>query len=82
VNDKTAHWGGGGFAASLARRWPEVQRDFQLWGQEKSLKLGKVHFASVAANTFVASMVRMIIQNTNMRFENIVFPVNILPPNL
>jgi O-acetyl-ADP-ribose deacetylase (regulator of RNase III) len=59
VNDKTANWGGGGFAVSVRRKFPQVQEDFLRWAEEKhdALRLGAVHFARPADDIWVASVV-------------------------
>ena len=33
LNDKTANWGGNGFATFLARKWPKAQNEFRQWAQ-------------------------------------------------
>ena len=58
VNDSTPNWGGNGFAAALKRQWPDVQRDFQEWGQSRdNLRLGGVRFFRKTPTLTVASMV-------------------------
>jgi Zn-dependent peptidase ImmA (M78 family)/O-acetyl-ADP-ribose deacetylase (regulator of RNase III) len=58
VNDKTANWGAG-FAIAVARKWPEVQRDFQAWVADKraNLSLGESHIARASESVSVYSMV-------------------------
>ncbi|MCC6350264.1 MAG: ImmA/IrrE family metallo-endopeptidase [Candidatus Eisenbacteria bacterium] len=59
VNDKTANWGGGGFASAVRRAWPVVQRDFKEWaeGQRSAFKLGAVRLTEADDRTLVASIV-------------------------
>jgi len=58
VNDKTANWGAG-FAIAVARKWPEVQRDFQGWvaNEKANLSLGESHIAKASESLSVYSMV-------------------------
>jgi O-acetyl-ADP-ribose deacetylase (regulator of RNase III) len=59
VNDKTANWGGSGFATAVRRSWPAVQRDFKVWAEREraSFKLGAVRLAEADDRTVVASIV-------------------------
>lgn len=59
VNDKTANWGGGGFASAVRTAWPEVQRDFRDWADHHraSYRLGAVRVSRVDETTSVASLV-------------------------
>jgi O-acetyl-ADP-ribose deacetylase (regulator of RNase III) len=58
VNDASPVWGGGGFAASLKRAYPSVQRSFKVWWAEAgSRRLGRVHMAEAVPGTWVASIV-------------------------
>lgn len=44
VNDSTPRWGAG-FAREVAKKWPEVQKDFVTWASESGsrLSLGHIH---------------------------------------
>jgi O-acetyl-ADP-ribose deacetylase (regulator of RNase III) len=59
VNDATATWGGGGFAAAIRRTFPTVQDDFREWvaADRDALRLGQVHLAQVNPEVAVASLV-------------------------
>lgn len=59
VNDKTANWGGAGFASAIRREYPVVQEAFKTWASSstRSLILGAVHFSEVTADLMVASIV-------------------------
>ena len=57
VNDRTPRWGGGGFAASVRRRWPEVQKAFEAWVEDNPLVLGATHLVQAAPEVSVFSMV-------------------------
>ena len=62
VNDATANWGGGGFAAVVRREFPDVQSAFREWahrrdGERRALRLGAVHFAESRDDITVASVV-------------------------
>ena len=59
VNDKTPNWGGGGFAAALGRRWPEVQSDFRelVSRDRQALRLGNVRIVRATEGILVASVV-------------------------
>jgi O-acetyl-ADP-ribose deacetylase (regulator of RNase III) len=58
VNDKTANWGGHGFAPHLRSRFPQAQDDFRVWAHERGgLDLGEIHLTEVDAGLFVCSMV-------------------------
>lgn len=59
VNDKTANWGGGGFAAAVRGRWPVVQDDFRDWAthHRASFRLGAVRMSRVDEALSVASIV-------------------------
>lgn len=58
VNDKTANWGGGGFASALRNQWPAVQDDFRQWAEQRTnLRLGNVRLCRVTDQITVASVV-------------------------
>lgn len=59
VNDKTANWGGAGFARALKRKWPKVQEDFRVWTKEHGLRssFGQVRFFQLDQGISVASMI-------------------------
>ena len=59
VNDRTANWGGTGFAAAVKRKYPDVQREFRSWVKTEPtrLKLGRVHVAQVRSDIFSVQMV-------------------------
>jgi hypothetical protein len=59
VNDKTANWGGRGFAQAVRETWPAAQDDFQDWVAEDraQFRLGAVRFCDVGGNIQVASIV-------------------------
>lgn len=57
VNDRTPRWGGGGFAASVRRRWPGVQRAFETWVEHHPLVLGATHLAQAEPGLWVFSMI-------------------------
>ena len=59
VNDKTPNWGGGGFAVSLKREYPEVQNDFKNWvfQDRGNLSIGKYHISKLSENLSVFSIV-------------------------
>lgn len=59
VNDKTANWGGAGFAAALRRAFPEIQDDFRDWTRQhtNNLRLGRWRIARALAGICVASIV-------------------------
>lgn len=59
VNDATANWGGGGFAANLRRRFPQVQEDFRRWAANRrsALSLGQSHATQIEPNLWVYHMV-------------------------
>jgi len=58
VSDATANWGGRGFAIALMKKWPSAQAEFRTWAaSRRNLRLGEVHFADVAPDIKVASMV-------------------------
>lgn len=59
VNDKTANWGGGGFASAVRTEWPTVQEDFRDWSvhSRASFRLGGVRVSRVDKSLSVASIV-------------------------
>jgi hypothetical protein len=58
VNDKTANWGGGGFAAAVRRRWPDVQVQFKAWVAARGKHhLGDVNVTEIQPGLAVVSMV-------------------------
>lgn len=59
VNDKTANWGGGGFASAVRTAWPVVQEDFRDWAEHHrdALRLGHVRVSRVSDALQVASIV-------------------------
>jgi|GEM_PF-404643 len=57
VTDRAQTWGGGGFAAAVRRRWPEIHEDFRTWAGTHGLTLGTVRFCAADSGTRVASMV-------------------------
>jgi len=59
VNDKTANWGGGGFASAVREKWPIVQEDFRDWvdHSRQAFRLGGVRITRVSENLSVASIV-------------------------
>jgi len=59
VNDATANWGGGGFAAALRRKWPNVQSDFQkqVGERQHSVRLGATYYTAIGRDTGVFHMV-------------------------
>jgi len=59
VNDKTANWGGGGFATAVRKAWPDVQKDFRTWVEQESasFRLGAVRLAEADERTVAASIV-------------------------
>jgi Zn-dependent peptidase ImmA (M78 family)/O-acetyl-ADP-ribose deacetylase (regulator of RNase III) len=58
VNDKTANWGGHGFAPHLRARYPGLQESFRDWAREPgALALGKVHIHEVDPALRIATMV-------------------------
>lgn len=59
VNDATPNWGGAGFAAAIAARFPSVQDEFRSWVQEDRarLRLGNTHISEVDASLSVFHMV-------------------------
>jgi len=59
VNDRTPNWGGGGFAVSLKKRFPEVPKEFRDWvlSDREQLRLGQSHITHVAPNLQVCSMI-------------------------
>ncbi len=58
VNNRTPRWGGG-FAAAIRSRWPDVQREFIRWSAG-GLTLGSAHIAEAAADLWVASVVAQV----------------------
>ncbi|WP_284352698.1 ImmA/IrrE family metallo-endopeptidase [Roseisolibacter agri] len=59
VNDKTANWGGGGFASAVRSAWPVVQADFRDWAEHHraAFRLGGVRVSRVDDGLSVASVV-------------------------
>lgn len=59
VNDKTANWGGGGFAGAVRKAWPSVQDDFRDWSvhSHASFRLGGVRVSRVNERLSVASVI-------------------------
>jgi O-acetyl-ADP-ribose deacetylase (regulator of RNase III) len=59
VNDKTATWGGGGFASAVRAAWPDVQADVRDWAatHRGALTLGAVRMSTVSPTLLVASIV-------------------------
>ena len=59
VNDKTANWGGRGFAAAVKKAHPEVQQDFQAWVSENQeyLRLSNVRRCNVTNELMFCSMI-------------------------
>jgi len=59
VNDRTANWGGAGFAQAIRSRLPQVQQDFQDWVSNTpgSLQLGRVRIVHLGEGLAVASIV-------------------------
>ena len=59
VNNKTANWGGGGFASSVRKRWKVVQDDFKEWVQSdpQNLVLGNLHITHVKEDVICAQMI-------------------------
>jgi O-acetyl-ADP-ribose deacetylase (regulator of RNase III) len=58
VNDKTATWGGHGFAPHLRAVFPKVQEEFRAWALESGgLELGGAHLTQVGAELWVCTMV-------------------------
>lgn len=62
VNDRTANWGGNGFAAAMKRRFPDVQQEFRDWAKSEpaQFELGSVHVAEIQDDV---SSVQMIAQS-------------------
>jgi O-acetyl-ADP-ribose deacetylase (regulator of RNase III) len=58
VNDQARTWGGG-VARSAAQKYPVAQQQFSHWivGVPKRDRLGRVHFADVGNDTYIASLV-------------------------
>lgn len=57
VNDRSRTWGGG-FAASVRKRYPEGQEEFHEWASShRNLKLGKIHLSTARSGVSVASLV-------------------------
>jgi len=49
VNDKTANWGGAGFASAVRRKWPNVQKNFKAWVSEAPDRLSLGNIVSLEA---------------------------------
>ena len=62
VNDRTANWGGNGFAAAVKRQFPGVQQEFRDWTKSDptQFELGRIHVAKVEDDI---SSVQMIAQS-------------------
>lgn len=58
VNDKAITWGAG-FSRALRMKWPAAQREFSNWAlsNRREFKLGSVHFARIADDLILASLV-------------------------
>ena len=61
VNDRTANWGGNGFAAAVKRKFPHVQQSFREWAQMEAIeyKLGRIQVAHIGDDV---SFIQMIAQ--------------------
>lgn len=59
VNDRTPNWGGGGFAAAVKRRWPEVSKRFRnrVTTDRSVLTLGHVEFDETPTGAYIGHMV-------------------------
>lgn len=59
VNNKTANWGGGGFASSVRKHLQVVQEDFKEWAKSdpQNLILGNLHLTHVHDEIIFAQMV-------------------------
>jgi Zn-dependent peptidase ImmA (M78 family)/O-acetyl-ADP-ribose deacetylase (regulator of RNase III) len=59
VNDRTANWGGRGFAAAVRKRLPHIQQDFKNWASlsPDKLSLGNLHSMMVDDSTMVVHMI-------------------------
>jgi O-acetyl-ADP-ribose deacetylase (regulator of RNase III) len=57
VNDKTAIWGGQGFAPQLRERYPGLQESFREWAEMEGLALGRIHLHQVDSRVWVCTMV-------------------------
>jgi hypothetical protein len=59
VNDKTANWGGAGFAQAVRTTWPEIQTDFKDWVEHRqnALRLGNARIANLPGGVTVASVI-------------------------
>ncbi len=58
VNDQARVWGGG-VARAAAQKYPAAQQQFSRWILEipKRERLGRVHFADLGKNVFIASLI-------------------------
>jgi len=58
VNDKTPNWGRG-FALAVAKKWPDVYKDFQNWAatSKTNLVLGKSHLSPASDDLSLFHMV-------------------------
>jgi O-acetyl-ADP-ribose deacetylase (regulator of RNase III) len=57
VNDRTPNWGRG-FGLSIVKKWPKVQREFQIWAESGSnLRLGNSHLSRVSENLSIFQMI-------------------------
>lgn len=59
INDKTANWGGGGFAARVRRTWPDDHRMFREWTLEDSdnLTLGHTFPTEIDNDLYLFNMI-------------------------
>lgn len=59
VNDKTANWGGRGFAANVKSRYPEVQSKFRSWAHTAgdNFSLGHTQFVTESDDLIFAQMI-------------------------
>ena len=59
VNDRTANWGGNGFAAAVKRKFPDVQREFRNWAMAEPtrLRLGEVHVSTIESEVISVQMI-------------------------
>jgi O-acetyl-ADP-ribose deacetylase (regulator of RNase III) len=56
VNDSAFTWGAG-FSLAVRQKWPEAQREFRVWAEQRNLRLGNVHFGRVTDHLTVVSMI-------------------------
>jgi O-acetyl-ADP-ribose deacetylase (regulator of RNase III) len=57
VNDRTANWGGRGFAVALKSAQPQAQTEFQAWAKEQGLQLGTAQMTDLGDGLYSFSMV-------------------------